>query len=189
MAVSILMYGCVIHPFGHPKYINFLKPILFMARDSSSGFPTGVSHISLRPQEIQPREWEKKNKWTIWSYVSSKCKKGSFVTLFWTAFHAFCRLLRAYIFCETPTKATRNVNSSLTVFLTASSCRPLSTASLFSLHQLTLSGFLCQLTFSPRLLVLSEISSSGLCLFSRQNKGIVCLACHPYSVTDAPHGC
>ena len=34
-------YTYVIHPFGRPEYINFLKPILFMARDSSSGFQQG----------------------------------------------------------------------------------------------------------------------------------------------------
>ena len=31
-------YPTVIHPFGRPEYINFLKPILFMVHDSSSGF-------------------------------------------------------------------------------------------------------------------------------------------------------
>ena len=63
-----------------PEYINFFEPILFMASDSSSG-SAGVSHISLRPQKnTTEREWEKKNKRTIWVYVSSKRKKGSFVT-------------------------------------------------------------------------------------------------------------
>ena len=45
-----------------------------------------IFYISLWPQKIQPREWEKKNKQTIWTYVSAKPKKGSlcddFVQLF-----------------------------------------------------------------------------------------------------------
>ena len=90
--------------------------------------PTGVSHISLWPQEIQPREWEKKNKRTIWTLVSSKCKKGSSVTLFFVQLFVHLVDYRwECIFRQTPTEATRNANSSLTVFFTASFCRPLST--------------------------------------------------------------
>ena len=149
---------------------------------------TRAFHISLRPQKIQPREWEKKNKWTIWARVNSKCKKGSFVTL-----HSLCicRLTLACI-CAKLLQDTRNANSSLTVFLTADCCRlrtanssslssslPLDSISRWlvssavhcqlplciSLHQLTLwvplptaSGFLGP-AFPPPLPVSSEISS------------------------------
>ena len=41
---------------------------------------TGVFHISFRPQKIQPSEWKEENKQTIWTWVSSKRKKGCFVT-------------------------------------------------------------------------------------------------------------
>ena len=39
--VFIFIDILVIHPFGRPEYLNFLKPILFMDRDSSSGFRQG----------------------------------------------------------------------------------------------------------------------------------------------------
>ena len=61
--------------------------------------PIGASHISLRLQEIQSREWEErtKNKRTIWAWVNSKCKKRSYVTL-----HSLCicRLTLARISSE-----------------------------------------------------------------------------------------
>ena len=64
--------------------------------------PIGVSHISSWLQEIQSREWEKrtKNKRTIGAWVSSKCKKRSYVTL-----HSLCicRLSLACSFCEIST--------------------------------------------------------------------------------------
>ena len=137
-----------------------------MARDSSSG----ASHISLRPQVIQSSEWEKKNTRTIWTSVSSKCKKGSLVTLFYRAFREFCRLSRAYIFAKLLQKPLGMPNHfwpSSSLSPSTDRCRlPL----YVSLRQLTLSGFLCQLVFSPPLLVLPVISSSGLCLVSRQNR-------------------
>ena len=65
--------------------------------------PIGVSHISLWPQEIQPREWEKKNK----EQTNNKgldqlmCKKGGSVTL-----HSLCirRLTLTCILREISTK-------------------------------------------------------------------------------------
>ena len=50
-----------------------------------------VSHISLWPQEIQSREWEKKNEEQTnnMGLVNSKCNKGKFVTLH---FLCICRL-------------------------------------------------------------------------------------------------
>ena len=48
-------------PTTDPILINFFEtilswPVIYLA------IQTGVSHISLWPQEIQPIEWEKKNK-------------------------------------------------------------------------------------------------------------------------------
>ena len=51
-----------------------------------------------------------------------QAQEKEFEWRFCTAFRAFCRLSRACIFRKTPTKATRNANSSLTVFLSASFC-------------------------------------------------------------------
>ena len=44
-----------------PQHINFFEPFHFLAGDQLV-VPIGVSHISLRLQEIQSREREKKNK-------------------------------------------------------------------------------------------------------------------------------
>ena len=64
-----------------PRTYQFLKihfkswPVIHLV------VPIEVSHISLWPQEIQPREWEKKNKEQTnnMAWVNSKCKKGNFV--------------------------------------------------------------------------------------------------------------
>ena len=86
---------------GLPRFIKFLIPILFMASDSSSGFHR-VFHISLRPNKYN-RESERKNKRTLWTWVSSKRKKGSFVTIL-CSFSCICRLSLACILRETSTK-------------------------------------------------------------------------------------
>ena len=39
------MCKCVIYPFGRPEYINFLKLILFMARDHLVGSNKGITHF------------------------------------------------------------------------------------------------------------------------------------------------
>ena len=57
-----------------PRYINFFEPFHFTADDQLL-VPIGISHISLRLQEIQSREWEKKNKRTI-CLGQFKRKKG-----------------------------------------------------------------------------------------------------------------
>ena len=65
--------------------------------------PIGVSHISLWPQEIQSREWEKrtKNKRTIWAWVNSSARRLSCDTL-----HSICicRQTLAWISSEISTK-------------------------------------------------------------------------------------
>ena len=44
-------------PPRSPEYVNFFEPFHFLAGDQLV-VPIGVSHISLRQQEIQSREWE-----------------------------------------------------------------------------------------------------------------------------------
>ena len=156
-----------------PRLINFFKPILFMACDSSSGFREGYhtflyGHIKYNRQSGRKRTNEQTRTW-----VSSKCKKGSFLC----SFSCICRLSRACIFRETSTKATRNANSSLTAFphgllllavlpldwyLTPTGlfCSPLSTAPVRFPSSTGLLSFLGP--SSPRPLPVSrEISSSS----------------------------
>ena len=79
-----------------------------------SHFQLGVLHISLQPHKIQPRRWKKKNKQTNKHGLGSapSARKGVCDTL-----HSpcICRLLQAGILRKISTKATRNVNSSLTI--------------------------------------------------------------------------
>ena len=104
------------YPFGATRYINFLKPFQVLARDSSSG-PLGQFTFLYGHKKYNRGSGRKKtkSKRTIWAWVNSKCKKGSFVTL-----HSLClcRLSPAYI-CAKFLQATRNADSSLTAFLTA----------------------------------------------------------------------
>ena len=82
--------------------------------DSSSGFPTGISHISLQPHKIQPRGWKKKNKQTNKDLGQLQAQEREFCDTLYSP--SICRQSQACILRETSTKATRNVNSSLTVF-------------------------------------------------------------------------
>ena len=165
-----------------PVYINFFKPFQVLAGDHLV-VPTGVSHISLWLQEIQSREWEKrtKNKRTIWAWVNSSARRLSCDSL-----HSLCicRLTLAWISSEISTKLlgipTHLDWSSLTtaglyLMPTGLFCCPVSTAhcpsaSLFANCFLwvpssnSLTGV--PLPTSGRV----EISSSGLCLLSRQNR-------------------
>ena len=153
----------------------------------------GVFHISLRPQEIQPREWEKKNKRTIWAWVSSKCKKCSSVTL-----HSLCicRLTMACIFREISTRLQempthlnwssliadrcrpRTTNSSClssslplhTISRRLVSSAPLSTAPLRLPSPTDLSGFLFQLLSSSTSGLVGDLKSKPLCLVSGQDR-------------------
>ena len=83
------------------EYVNFFKPFHFLAGDQLV-VPIGASHISSLLQEIQSREWEErtKNKRTIRTWVNSKCKKRSYVTL-----HSLsiCRLMLVWISSENST--------------------------------------------------------------------------------------
>ena len=51
-------------PSRPPRYINVFELFHFLAGDQLV-VPIGASHISLRLQEIQSREWEIKNKRNI----------------------------------------------------------------------------------------------------------------------------
>ena len=86
---------------GQPRLINFFKPILFMASDSSSGYHRGISHFFTATKNT--------TEGTIWTWVSSKRKKGSFVTIL-CSFSCICRLSWVCILRETSTKATRKAN-------------------------------------------------------------------------------
>ena len=155
-----------------PRYINFLKLILFMARDPSRGSDRGIT------QEIQPREWEKKNKRTIWALVSSKCKKGSSMTL-----HSLCicRLTLACILREISTKRLGmpthlDWSLLLSVFDCLSAVSSPTDLSGF-IYQLPLCASPCQLTwllldqpFLPHFRSRPRSWVPALCLVSCQNR-------------------
>ena len=71
-----------------PRYVNLFEPFHFLAGDQLV-VPIGASHISLRLQEIQSREWEKKEQ-TNNMLGLTQVQKGSYVTL------CICRLLQNY---------------------------------------------------------------------------------------------
>ena len=160
LQIIYLINICDTHQPANPRLINFFKPILFMASNSSSGFRRSISHF-FTATKILPRGWEKKNKRTIWTWVSSKRKKGSLFS------PCICRLSPACIFRETSTKATSHADISR--WLTRPLCRSSGLSSrlsdfcwlpsLLCLHpllppsadccQLPFSVFLRQLTFCP----------------------------------------
>ena len=59
------------YPLGPQHYINFFELFHFTAGDQLV-VPIGVSHISLPLQEIQSREWEKKEQTNNMLGVNSK---------------------------------------------------------------------------------------------------------------------
>ena len=85
-----------------PRLINFFKPILFMANDSSSGFHRGISHFFTPTKKANERvEGRTNEQYGLGSVPSTR--KGFCDTL-----HSPCiyRLSPACIFRETSTKAT-----------------------------------------------------------------------------------
>ena len=108
-------------------------------------FPTGVSRISLQPYKYN-REGGRKNKRTNTDLGQLQAQEREFCNTLHSP--CICRLSRACILRETSTKATRNVNSSLTVF---PHCFLLLTVPPLDCYltptcRLHLSVFLCQLT-------------------------------------------
>ena len=78
-----------------PRYINFFKPFHFTAGDQLV-VPIGASHISLPLQEIQSREWEKKEQ-TNNMLGLTQVQKGSYVTL------CMCRLTLSWVSSDNST--------------------------------------------------------------------------------------
>ena len=139
-------------PLATPRTYQLLWNNSVLAGDSSSG-PLGYLTFLYGHKKYNRGSGRKrtKNKRTIWALVNSKCKKDSFVTL---DSLCICRLTLACI-CAKLLQATRNANSSLTVFLTAPGLYltptalfrcPLPTAPLRLPSPNYLSGFLYQLT-------------------------------------------
>ena len=133
-----------------PDYLKVVKqnvswPVICLGVFSSHS-RLGISHISLQPYRIQPRGWKKEqtNKHGLGSAPSAR--KGVCDIL-----HSpcICRLSPACILRETSTKATRNANSSLTVF---PHC-------LLLLAVLPLDCYL-----KPTVLLCSLLSTGSLCL-------------------------
>ena len=142
--------------------------------------PIGISHISWWPQEIQPREWEEKNKEQTNNMGLGKLKrkKGGPMTL---RSLCICRLTLASISSEISKKLLGMLiylDWSSSLLLNSISCRLVTSAVrcrlplCVTLRQLASVGSFFQLLSrvpfptSGRV----EISSSGLCLVSRQNK-------------------
>ena len=182
----------VIHLFDCPEYINFLKPILFMARDSSNGFQQGY-HTFLHGHKKYNRRSGKKRTNEQYGLRSAPSAQRVVLWLFCTAFRAICRLSQGVYFSWNFFKATRNANSSWLVFLHCFLLLSVVDSGLLthldwsfqlrsrlllcvSLRQLTLSGLLFQL---PLWLLLdlpflphfrSRRRSLVLCLVSQQNR-------------------
>ena len=107
---------CDTTPSGQLRLINFFKPILFMASDSSSGFRRGISHFFTATKGIQLREWkeEQTNNMNLGQF---QAQEREFCVTIFCSFSCICKQMWACIFRKTSTKATKNANSSLTVFL------------------------------------------------------------------------
>ena len=179
MFIFICLSICDNTPSAPREYINFFKPSQSWLVNHLV-VPIAVSHISLWPQKMQSREWEKKNKEQTnnMASVSSKCKKRSYVIL-----HSLCicRLTLAWISSEISTKLlgmpTHLDWSSLTAaglylmrlvsLLSGVDCpsaSPFANSSLWVPSSNSLTGV--PLPTSGCV----EISGSGLCLVSRQNR-------------------
>ena len=94
------------------KSLNFSWPVIRQV--GFSHFQLRVLHILLHIHKIQPREWKKKNKRTNTDFGQLQAQEREFVTL--CILRAFVDYRGWCILRETSTKATRNTNSSLTVF-------------------------------------------------------------------------
>ena len=182
----------MIHPFGRPEYINFLKPILFMARDSYSGFRQGY-HTFLYGRKKYNRGSGRKR--TNEQYGLRSTPSARRVVLW----HFFVQLFvhfvdyRGRIFfaklLQKPLGMPTHLWPSSSLPPSADRCRlPLCV----SLRQLTLSGFLCQLP----LWLLSDLpflfhfrshrrsrAQAFVWFRAKTDKELVCLASHPHSVT------
>ena len=172
-----------------------------MASDSSSGFRQGY-HTFLYGHIKYNREGGRKNKRTNMDLGQLQAQEREFYDTLHSSY--ICRLLPTCILRETSTKATRNANSSLTVFphcllllialpldcyLTPTGLfySPLSTASLrlpFSTDPLSSLGP----SFPPPLPVSREISHSVLCVgfAPKQTKRFSDRRTHTHTHTHTP---
>ena len=95
-------------------FINFFKPILFMASDSSSGFHQGISHFFMATKNTTERVERRTNE--QYGLGSTPSTRRGVLWWFCAAFCAFVDY-RGHVFCaKLLQKTTRNANSFLTVF-------------------------------------------------------------------------
>ena len=167
-------------PLWPPCYINFFKPFHFTAGDQLV-VPIGVSHISLRLQEIQSREREEKKEQTNNMLGLTQVQKRSYVIL------CMCRLTLAWVTSENSTTLLecRLIFSHCGWTLSHadwSLCCPMSTG---HSHHPSPTAFLAP--FSNSLLASPYHFRSRPKPFvwfcAKTDKGIVCLADHLHSVT------
>ena len=182
-------------PARPPEYINFFKPFQTWPVNHQV-VPIGVSHISLRHKKYNQGSGRKrtKNKRTIWAWVNSSSRRLSCDTL-----HSWC-ICRLTLACISSKISSRHEECWLiltglpSLNLDPISCRLVSAAVRCRLPTATLRP--------PRQLFLWLLSSDSClvfpCLFpvasrsraqafvwvrAKTDKGIVCLADHPHSVT------
>ena len=150
-----------------PRYINFFEPFHFMAGDQPV-VPIGVSHISLRLQEIQSREREKKEQMN--KLGLTQVQKGSYVTL------CMCRLTLAWITSENSITLLECrlifPHCGWTLSHPTGLSAPMSTGlSVVPRQLLPRASLSNSLTGVPFLLpVTRDLESKTLCLVSRQNR-------------------
>ena len=188
---------CVTLPPRLLRHINFFEPFHFLAGDQLV-VPIGASHISLRLQEIQSREWEEReqtNKRPICLGLIQSARQG---VMQHSAFPVcICRLTPMWISSETstnllgmPTYPDRSSSQLWTLSHANSSlCSPVSTALSVVCRQLPSSSSFVQLPSRVSLPTSghAEISSPKPFVWFRAktDKGIVCLADLLHSVTCA----
>ena len=112
-----LMHILVITPLPAGSQLNnFFKPILFMASDSSSEFQQGYHSFLYSHTNTTERVREKKTNEQLWTWVSSKRKKGSFVAS--CILHASVDYRRRVFCAKLLQKTTRITNYFLPLLLT-----------------------------------------------------------------------
>ena len=87
------------YPFGQPRLINFFKPILFMASDSSSGFRRGISHFFTATKNTTERVGEKEQTNNM-DVGQLQAQEREFVWRFCAAFRAFVDYLERVFFAK-----------------------------------------------------------------------------------------
>ena len=182
------------YPLTHPVTSTSLNHFN-LGRWSSSGSDKGITHFFMAT-EIQSREWEKKNKRTIWAWVNSSARRLSCDTL-----HSWCicRLTLACISSEISTKLPGMPTHPDWPSLTASRpylmptgpfCCPASTAHCPSASPVANCLLWVPSSNSSLSRSLTHFRSrrrsraQAFVLFrAKTDKGIVCLADHSHSVT------